>query len=259
MSTYEIVKLINDEDKTVAYAVEQVLDEVSQAIDIIASSLKSSGRLIYIGSGTSGRLGVLDASECPPTYGTDPEMVQGIIAGGKDSMFKAKENAEDDYQKGAEDLKMINFKNNDICFGISASGNAKYVLGAFDYAKSIGAKTIALTCNKDTEMEKVADLAITPITGPEVITGSTRMKAGTAQKLVLNMVSTGVMIRLNRTYGNYMQYMKPKNEKLYVRAVRTVADILGISLDEATLSLEKFDGSIEECLKNSQINIQDQK
>lgn len=250
MSPFKIAKLINDEDKTVPYAVEKVIDEIAKAIDIITESIKNSGRLIYIGSGTSGRLGVIDAAECPPTYGVDPETVQGIIAGGMNSMFSACEYAEDNYLQGVEDLKKINFCSRDVCFGISAGGNTPYVLGAIEYANSISAYTIALCCNENSEMSKEAKLTIAPIVGPEVITGSTRMKAATAQKLVLNTISTGVMVCLGRTYGNNMLFIKPRNIKLFNRAVRTVAELGNVSLEEAEKRLLECNGDVNLCINN---------
>lgn len=222
LSTEDMLRKINNEDKKVPMAVEKEIPNIAKAVDVIAEKLKQGGRLIYIGAGTSGRLGILDASECPPTFGVDPEMVQGIIAGGDEAIRKAVEEAEDKEELGKEDLKKKNLSNKDVVVGITASGRTPYVLGALKYAKKIGAFTIGLSCNPGSEMEKIADIMITPIVGPEVIMGSTRMKAGTAQKLVLNMLSTGAMIKLGKVYSNLMVDVKATNEKLINRAKRIV-------------------------------------
>lgn len=249
MSPYEIARIINEEDKTVPYAVERELDKIAKAIEIIANALRNSGRLIYIGSGTSGRLGVIDAAECPPTFGVDHEMVQGLIAGGIESMVKACESAEDNYEQGVEDLKQLGFCERDVCFGITASGSTKYVLGAVDYANKVGAYTIGLCCNENTELSRKAKLTIAPIVGPEVIAGSTRMKAASAQKLVLTTISTGVMVCIGRTYGNRMVFLKTTNNKLFNRAVRTVAEIGKISCEEAEKLLIECNEDINRCLE----------
>lgn len=241
LSTIEMVRLINDEDKKVAYAVETELDHIAAAIDIIVTQFKKGGRLIYSGCGTSGRLGVLDAAECPPTYSTDPEQVIGLIAGGNSAMFKAVEGAEDDLQLGAEDLKKINFSNKDVLVGLAASGRTPYVIGAMRYAKACGAHVICVTCSPNSLMEKEAEIAIVPTPGPEVVTGSTRMKSGTAQKLVLNMLSTGTMIKMGKVYGNLMVDVKPSNEKLIHRCERIVSEATGISEAEASIVLKKCD------------------
>ncbi len=245
VSTLEIVRRINDEDKKVAYAVERELEPIAKAVDAIQDALRSGGRLIYCGCGTSGRLGVLDAAECPPTYSADPGMVMGVMAGGERAMFKAVEGAEDNAEAGREDMKQINLSAKDVLVGIAASGRTPYVLGAMAYAHEIGAKTVALTCNKASEMNAVADIPIGVETGPEVITGSTRMKCGTAQKMVLNMLSTGAMIRLGKVYGNLMVDVMPTNEKLVRRAISIVATAAGVDEEEARRTLEACGFSVK--------------
>lgn len=239
LSTIEMVRLINEEDKKVAGAVETELPHIAAAIDIIAAQFKAGGRLIYSGCGTSGRLGILDASECPPTYSTEPEQVVGLIAGGKSAMFEAVEGAEDDEALGAEDLKKINFNDKDVLVGIAASGRTPYVLGAMRYAKGCGAHVFCITCSPNSEMSNVAEIAMELLSGPEVVTGSTRMKSGTAQKMVLNMLSTGTMIKLGKVYGNLMVDVKPSNEKLIHRCERIVSQATGISEEEAKTVLKQ--------------------
>ncbi len=239
LPTLEMLRLINEEDKKVAFAVERELPEISRAVDAIYAALRDGGRLIYCGCGTSGRLGILDAVECPPTYSTEPGMVQGVIAGGERALFKAVEGAEDSFEGGAEDMKAVGLCAKDILVGIAASGRTPYVLGAMDYAKGLGCVTVAVTCNKGSEMNAAADIGIGVEPGPEVITGSTRMKSGTAQKMVLNMLSTGAMIRLGKVYGNLMVDVKPTNEKLVRRAINIAATATGVSEDEARAALEQ--------------------
>jgi N-acetylmuramic acid 6-phosphate etherase len=233
-SALEIVKLINQEDKTVADAVERVLDRVAQAVDVIVERLKLGGRLFYIGSGTSGRLGVLDASECPPTFGVSPDLVHGIIAGGYDALHKAVEAAEDDPNQAARDLQTFNLSERDAVVGISASGNTPYTLGAIEFAKQVGAASIAVTCNPDSRMAAAAQISIAPIVGAEVIAGSSRMKAGTSQKMILNMLSTATMIRLGLVYGNLMSNLKATNEKLRGRACAILSEEIGLNAEEAS-------------------------
>lgn len=239
LSTIDMVRLINDEDKKVAYAVEETLEPIACAIDLITEKMKAEGRLIYCGCGTSGRLGVLDAVECPPTFSTEPEMVQGLIAGGYSAIFKAVEGAEDDYELGVEDLKKIQFTKNDILVGIAASGRTPYVIGAMEYAKSMGASVISVTCNPGSLMGKMADIDIAPSPGPEVVTGSTRMKSGTAQKMVLNMLSTSTMIKLGKVYGNLMVDVKPSNSKLIQRCISIVCTSTDVSEERAKEVLEQ--------------------
>ena len=239
LSTIDMVRRINNEDKTVALAVEKELDSIAKAIDVITEQLKKGGRLFYCGAGTSGRLGVLDASECPPTYGVSPDLVIPLIAGGKEALLNAREGAEDDFSLCEADLRAHDFSKNDVLVGIAASGRTPYVLGGMRYAKACGAPVISLTCNEKSQMAAEADIAISPIVGPEVVTGSTRMKAGTAQKLVLNMLSTGVMIKLGKVYENLMVDVQPTNEKLVARTRRIVMLATGVSEDEAEGALSK--------------------
>ena len=244
-SALEIVKLINAEDQTVPKAVKKILPEISRAITVIAGHLSHGGRLFYIGSGTSGRLGILDAAECPPTYSTDPALVQGIIAGGTPAIFQAQEGAEDSEAAGAEDLKKQKLNNLDVVVGLSASGRTPYVLGALKYAKTVGSYTIAVACTDTPETEAIADLSLTAVTGPEVITGSTRMKAGTAQKLILNMLSTGSMILMGKVYGNLMVDLQCTNLKLKARAKRILMEASGCDGDTADALLEQAHGAVK--------------
>lgn len=239
MSTLDMVRLINEEDQKVALAVGEEAEHIAVAVDIIAAQLRQGGRLVYIGCGTSGRLGVLDAVECPPTYSTDPDEVIGLIAGGNDAIFRAKEGAEDDARQGEADLKKINFSSRDVLVGIAASGRTPYVLGAMEYARKQGAHVIGISCSSGSPVEQAAEIAITPIPGPEVVTGSTRMKSGTAQKMVLNMLSTGAMIKLGKVYGNLMVDVKPSNEKLVERCKRIVCQATGANYETATRALEE--------------------
>ena len=238
LPTLDMVKLINREDHKVAEAVGLVTDRIAQAVDVITDRLSKGGRLIYCGAGTSGRLGVLDAVECPPTYSTDPEMVQGLIAGGYPAIFKAVEGAEDSRDLGVKDLKEIGFGAGDVLVGIAASGRTPYVLGAMEYAKSLGAVTVSVTCCPGSALDSFADIGIAPAPGPEVVTGSTRMKSGTAQKMVLNMLSTGAMIKLGKVYGNLMVDVKPSNEKLIRRCVTIVCAATECDEETAAAALE---------------------
>ena len=241
LSTLDMVKLINQEDHRVADAVGEVTDKIAQAVDVIAEKLAAGGRLIYSGAGTSGRLGILDAVECPPTYSTDPETVQALMAGGYGAIFKAVEGAEDSKELGVEDMKKIHFSQKDVLVGIAASGRTPYVRGCMEYAKQLGAPTIAVTCCPGSELDQFADIGIAPAPGPEVVTGSTRMKSGTAQKMVLNMLSTGAMIKLGKVYGNLMVDVKPSNEKLIRRCVTIVCSAAECTEAEATKALEACD------------------
>lgn len=238
LSTLEMVRLINQEDQKVALAVAQVAPEIARAIDVITRQLSQGGRLFYAGCGTSGRLGILDAVECPPTYSTDPELVQAIIAGGYPAIFQAVEGAEDDFDLGRRDLQERGFASQDVLVGLAASGRTPYVLGAMGYARELGAAVIAVTCCPGSEVDRMADIGIAPTPGPEVITGSTRMKSGTAQKMVLNMLSTGTMIKLGKVYGNLMVDVKPSNEKLIRRCVTIVREAVGCEEDQAVAALE---------------------
>ncbi len=222
LSTHEMLVLINNEDKKVAVAVEQTLSEITKVVDAVVAAFQMGGRLIYIGAGTSGRLGILDASECPPTYGSKQGQVIGMIAGGEKAILKAVEHAEDDDALGAQDLKNIKLNEQDVLVGIAASGRTPYVLGAMQYALSVGATVVTVTCTPNSPMVSLAQISIIPIVGPEVITGSSRMKAGTAQKLVLNMITTGAMIRVGKVYGNLMVDVVASNAKLVQRQINIV-------------------------------------
>ena len=239
VSTLDMVKIINNEDKKVALAVEKELVKIPEAIDGIVSGMQKGGRLIYIGAGTSGRLGILDASECPPTYGVSEELVQGIIAGGTEAIFRAKEGAEDSKELAIEDLKSKNITENDTIVGLAASGRTPYVIGGLEYANKIGALTVSITCNANSEVAKVSKVSIAPVVGAEVVTGSTRMKAGTAQKLVLNMLSTGTMIKLGKVYGNLMVDVRATNKKLVERAKKIVCEATGVDREVAEKVLKE--------------------
>ena len=245
LSTLEMARLINQEDASVAHAVEQELPHIARAIDEIALRMREGGRLIYVGAGTSGRLGILDASECPPTYGTSPDQVIGIIAGGRDAVTRSVEGAEDNLESPARDLDTLNVNARDSVVGIAASGRTPYVSAALDEAKRRGALTISIACNHPSPLAEHADIVIAPLVGPEVITGSTRMKAGTAQKMILNMLSTGVFVRLGKTYGNLMVDVQPTNAKLRERAKRIVAEICGVSVHDAAHILEQNGGQVK--------------
>ena len=232
VSTLEAVRLINEEDKKVAAAVEKVLPEIARAVDEIVERLRGGGRLFYVGTGTSGRLGVLDASEIPPTYGVSYDLVQGVIAGGYDALYKATEASEDNREAGKTDLEKRGLTADDALVGIAASGRTPYTIGALDYARDLGAFTACITCVPDSAITEPAEIAIVPVVGAEAVTGSTRMKAGTAQKMVLNMISTAAMIRLGYVKGNRMTNVKSSNIKLKERSVRILMAETGI--DEAT-------------------------
>ena len=245
MSTTDILTTINREDRTVAEAVSRVIPEVAKAVDAIVATFARGGRLVYIGAGTSGRLGVLDASECPPTFGVPYGMVVGLIAGGPDALTNAAEGAEDNEAQGATDLDAIRFSSRDIVVGIAVSGRTPYVIGALDRAKALGATTIALTCNPDSAIAAMADIALSPVVGPEVLTGSTRLKSGTAQKLVLNMLTTASMIRIGKTYKNLMVDLIASNDKLLARAVRIVMQAAECSEDVAERALESTGNDVK--------------
>ena len=239
MNGYEIAQTINNEDKKVALAIEKTLPQIGEAIELIAKAFHNGGRLAYFGSGTSGRLGVLDASECYPTFGVDENMVQGFIAGGKEALSHSVENAEDKKELGLTDLKSFAPSSKDIIVGISANGNAAYVKAVLEQAQKLGCTTIGISSNTDAEIKEVSDIFINPIVGEEAITGSSRMKSGTAQKMILNMLTTGAMIRIGKTYQNYMIDMRLLNKKLYNRGCRFVAEIAHISQAEAKKYIEE--------------------
>jgi N-acetylmuramic acid 6-phosphate etherase len=239
LPTIEMLAVINNSDAEVPAAVARVIPSIALAVDQIAGRLRSGGRLFYTGAGTSGRLGVLDASECPPTFNVPSDLVQGLIAGGDRALRTSVERAEDDPALGASDLEARNLSSGDALVGIAASGRTPYVLGAIKYARAQGALTVGLSCTVDSELARAADIAITPVPGPEIITGSTRMRAGTATKLVLNMLSTGIMIRLGYVYGNLMVNVQPTNEKLVDRARRIIVTLAKVSYEEAGRLLEE--------------------
>ena len=242
LATIDIVRLMNEADQTVPQAIAKILPDIALAVDLITARLAHGGRLCYIGAGTSGRLGILDAVECPPTFSTPPELVQGFIAGGTPAIFRAQEGAEDDPARGRQDLEQAGLRAQDVVVGIAASGRTPYVIGALDYARSVGAAAIALACSEHAVIADHADLALLPITGPEILTGSTRLKAGTAQKLVLNMLSTATMIKLGKTYGNLMVDVKASNAKLTTRARHIVSEVTGCTDNEAATVLRKAGG-----------------
>ena len=253
LSTIDIVRKINEEDQIVARAVEDESSNIARAIDIIAKQFLKGGKLYYFGAGTSGRLGVLDASECPPTFGAKPDMVQGFIAGGDSALRFSVEGAEDNFDLGAEDAQILT--ENDVCVAISASGNPKYLLGVLSEAEKIGAKTIALTCNHKAAILEEVGLGICVEVGPEVIAGSSRMKAGTAQKMVLNMLTTGAMIKIGKTYENFMIDLMPTNEKLKDRAIRIVSEIAGVSASVALKTLLECDWGVKLAILMLQCNL----
>lgn len=236
-SAQEIVKLINDEDKKVPLAIEACLPQIAQAVEKIVVAFQQGGRLVYIGAGTSGRLGVLDASECPPTFGVSPEMVKGIIAGGEHALRHPIEGAEDNPQAGEEDLKRIQFSKQDILVGIAASGRTPYVIGALTYAKQQGATTVSISSNPHSAMSQIADIAIETLVGAEALTGSSRLKSGTAQKLVLNMLTTASMILIGKCYQNLMVDVQASNQKLVARAIRIVMEATGCTKEVAETQL----------------------
>ncbi|MDE3166210.1 MAG: N-acetylmuramic acid 6-phosphate etherase [Acidobacteriota bacterium] len=242
--TEAALRIINGEDRRVAEAVEKEIPAIARAVDAIVAALEKGGRLFYIGAGTSGRLGVLDASEIPPTYSAPPEMVQGIMAGGEAALSRATETTEDDPAVGARDLAARGFAAGDVLIGLAASGRTPYVLGAIGEAKRLGAVTIGICCTPDAELSRAVDIAIAPLVGPEIIAGSTRMKAGTAQKLVLNMISTTTFIRLGYVYGNLMVNVQPKNHKLVERARRIIAQAAAVPYERAAELLDASGRSV---------------
>lgn len=245
MSTAEILAAINREDRIVPEAVGKTLPEVARAVDAIVAAFGKGGRLVYIGAGTSGRLGVLDASECPPTFGVPPGMVVGLIAGGPDALMRATEGAEDRPEGGVADLRSITLTADDVVVGIAVSGRTPYVIGALGYARSLGAVTVGLTCNPDSAIARMADISIAPLVGAEVLTGSTRLKSGSAQKLVLNMLTTASMIRIGKTYQNLMVDLSASNEKLLARAVRIVMQATECTLQDAEQALERTGNDVK--------------
>jgi N-acetylmuramic acid 6-phosphate etherase len=252
LSVAEVVGLMNEEDEIVAVAVHAVLPAVVLAVEGIVARLRETGRLFYVGTGTSGRLGVLDAAECPPTFGVSPDLVQAVIAGGYEACYRAVEASEDDAQAGADDLKARGFTKDDALVGIAASGRTPYTVGAVSYARSLGAFTAAITCTPDSPIIKAAQVSIVPVVGPEVVAGSTRLKAGTAQKMVLNMLSTAALVRLGYVTGNRMTNVQTRNAKLRARAVRIIMAEVGTDERAAIESLEKANGSLPAALLMAQ-------
>jgi N-acetylmuramic acid 6-phosphate etherase len=247
-SSFDICKIINQEDMKVPQVVETALPAIAALVDDVVESFKANGRLIYIGAGTSGRLGVLDASECPPTYGVSPEMVQGIIAGGPAALVRSVENAEDDGNAGIEALKQISFSNRDVLVGITASGSAPFVIEAMRYAQRLGAVVGAISCNAESQSFTCATHAIYLPVGPEIVTGSTRMKSGTTQKMVLNMITTASMIRIGKVYNHFMVDLRPTNSKLVKRSKRLIEEIAGCTPEEASRAFDM-------CHKNTKAGI----
>ncbi len=254
-STREALEIINGEDRGVAAAVEGEIPRIAEAVEAIANRVRKGGRLVYIGAGTSGRLGVLDAAECPPTFHVPPELVQGIIAGGEQALARATEATEDDPEVGKRDLVAHGFTGADALVGIAASGRTPYVLGAVAAARELGALTIGISCTPDSELSRQVEISITPLVGPEVIAGSTRMKAGTATKLVLNMISTALMIQLGYVYGNLMVNVEPKNSKLEDRARRIVAEAAAVSYETAAELLRNARGSVKTAIVMSRLSL----
>ena len=245
LSALEIVQLMNQEDVGIAAAVARESTAIAQAVDLIAQRFRAGGRLIYMGAGTSGRLGVLDASECPPTFSVKPGMVIGLIAGGKAALTSAIEGAEDRRDEGVSDLQQLGLTANDVVMGIASSGRTPYVIGGLDYARSVGAATIGFACNADSALIPLSDIMIAPIVGPEVVTGSTRLKAGTATKMVLNMLTTGAMVLIGKTYGNLMVDLTATNEKLKDRSQRIVSELTGLTGTAAGELLGRCDGQVK--------------
>ncbi|MEW5975577.1 MAG: N-acetylmuramic acid 6-phosphate etherase [Acidobacteriota bacterium] len=244
-STEAMLGILNAEDRKVPLAVGREIPHIARAVDLVVEAIRSGGRLIYVGAGTSGRLGILDASECPPTYGVSPQLVQGVIAGGTKATYQSVEASEDDESAGAAALRKKRITSRDVVAGIAASGRTPFTVGAMKYARSRGAKVLSITCNPRSLMAGLADVSIAPVVGPEVVTGSTRLKAGTAQKLVLNMITTGAMIRLGYVYDNLMINVQMKNEKLRERGRRIIMAIAGVDYRAADLALARSSGDIK--------------
>jgi N-acetylmuramic acid 6-phosphate etherase len=256
LSPLEFVRLMNAEDAKTVQAVEAASDAIAKAIRLATNSLRADGRIIYVGAGTSGRLGVLDAAECPPTFNSDPRQVVGLIAGGSAALVRAIEGAEDDRNQGATDLAALDLKAVDLVVGVATSGRTPYVLGAIEYARSVGAKTVGLACNENADVTALADVGITLLVGPEVLSGSTRLKAGTATKMALNMISTGAMVGIGKTYGNLMVDLRATNEKLRARTVRIVSRLTGLNPAEAKETLDRCDGELKTAVVAAKRNVE---
>jgi N-acetylmuramic acid 6-phosphate etherase len=245
MSIAEILNVMNEEDQTVALAVQEVIPQIGKVVEKVVKAFQSGGRLIYIGAGTSGRLGVLDAVECPPTFSTPPEQIQALLAGGEGAMFQAVEGAEDDAQLGADDLREMGISSNDVVIGIAASGRTPYVKGALKYAGDCGAATVSLTSNADSEISEMADIKIEVVTGPEILTGSTRLRAATAHKMILNMISTASMVKIGKVYSNFMIDLNASNFKLRERAKKIVCAVTDVSYEESESVLVQTDFNVK--------------
>jgi N-acetylmuramic acid 6-phosphate etherase len=256
MDPIQIAMLMNREDLKVVAAVERVLPDIARAIELVTERVQAGGRLIYIGAGTSGRLGVLDASECPPTFNTPPALVVGLIAGGHRALTNAIEGAEDNRQAGEEDLRGVEVDAKDVVCGIATSGRTPYVLGGLAYAQGLGAATLGVTCNEVSELSEVSDVLIAPVVGPEILSGSTRLKAGTATKMVLNMISTGTMIRIGKTYGNWMVDLRATNVKLKDRSIRIVSGITGLDRERAESLLARCDGEVKTAIVSQALGVE---
>lgn len=244
LDTLDIVKVINEEDKTVANAVEAELPQIAKAIDAVAERFQKGGRIIYCGAGSSGRMGTLDAVELTPTYSVPPERAFGLMAGGEQAMYQAIEGAEDSEELAVDDLKKVGITEHDCVIGIAASGRTPYTIAALRYANEMGALSVSISCNRDSAMSKVAQISISPVVGPEVISGSTRMKAGTAQKMIVNMLSTGVMVRIGKVYQNYMVHVQPTNKKLVARACNMITQLTNVDLETAQKYLKECDRKV---------------
>ena len=251
MSPLEICQVMNEENRNAVDAVQQVLPQIAAAVDGVTAAFAAGGRLFYMGAGTSGRLGVVDASECPPTFGVSPELVQGIIAGGESALTHAAEGQEDDPEAGIEDLKRRGLTGKDVVVGVSAAGGAAYVINALKYAASLGCLTVGITSNPGSELDRTAKISIAPDTGAEVITGSTRLKAGTAQKLILNMISTAAMIRSGYVYENMMINLRPVNKKLRLRVIRITKEITGLDDEKCVELLDRHNWVIRDAVEES--------
>ncbi len=248
MSTLEVIEIMNDQNRTIPDAIKKHLHEIAIVADIAANVIANDGHIYYIGAGTSGRIGVLDSVECPPTFGVAPDLVVGLIAGGENAFIKAKEGAEDSQELGKQDLQAHNLGKNDLVIGIAASGRTPYVIGGLKYAREIGCKTAAISCNENSEIGQIAKVAIDVIVGPEVLTGSTRLKAGTAQKMILNMISTAAMVKCGKTYENLMVDVMQTNEKLCVRAQKIVKEATGVDQKTAKKVLKQANGSCKKAI-----------
>lgn len=255
LTPLELVRLINEEDAKCAEAVAEQAEPIAKAVEVIAHRLAHGGRLIYIGAGTSGRLGLLDAAECPPTFRSDPSQVVGLIAGGHSAMLKAVEGAEDSPVLAEEDLRKLNLGSDDVVVGIATSGRTPYVLGGLDYARSVGAYTVGLACNRESLLRSRADLSIIPVVGPEVLSGSTRMKAGTATKMVLNMLTTGAMVLMGKTYGNLMVDLNATNSKLLERAKRIVCTLTDLMPEQAASLLQSCNGEVKTAITSYRLGV----